>query len=258
MNTLTINIPDVDTVDFNDPMDVESYVGLMIQAGNELGAFMPDFRPTAEWIRVRKAAKEMTGRLEALFLSMSSAQKMMCETAYDLAHRLAYYSPADQSILNRHLLEAFDARIHGDKTVDEYVLYRSIDRRLFQRDKAFFDKPLVWTSYCLSDWFKSQDKRKSDYDRISQTTILLDSRLDAFVSGNTEQYKKGLFNRNRRYLDLTYSDVRDLMALDKFLVSSLRYLSGEEADSYRSAIADALITHPDTNRFYRELLKRRA
>lgn len=258
MNTLTINIPDVDTVDFNDPMDVESYVGLMIQAGNELGAFMPDFRPIAEWSRVRKTAREVTGRLEALFQSMLPAQKMMCETAYDLAHRLAYYCPADQSILNKHLLEAFDARIHGDKTVDEYVLYRCIDRRLFQRDKAFFDKPLIWTSYCMSDWFKSQDKRKSDYDRISQTTILLDSNLGAFVSGNTEQYKKELFNRNRRYLDRIYSDVRDLMALDKFLVSSLRYLSGKEADRYRSAIADALIAHPGTNRFYRELLKRRA
>ena len=258
MDTQTIQIPDVGMVDFNDPMDVESYVGLMIQAGNELDAFMPDFRPTAAWIRVRKTAKEVTGRLEALFPSMSPAQKMMCETAYDLAHRIAYYSPADQSILNKHLLEAFDARIHGDKTVDKYVLHRCIDRRLFQRDKAFFDKPLVWTSYCMSDWFKSQDKRKSDYDQISQTTILLDSRLGAYVSGNPEQYKKELFNRNRRYLDRTYSDVRELMALDKLLFSSLRYLSGEEFDRYRSSIIDALIAHPDTNRFYRELLKRRA
>ncbi len=257
MNTLTIQIPDVDIVDFNDPLDVESYVGLMIRAGNELGAFMPDFRPTTEWKQVRKIAGEVTGRIEALFPLMSPTQKMMSGTAYDLAHRLAYYNPADRSILNRHILEAFDARIHGDRTVDEYVLYRSIDVRLLQCDKAFFDKPLVWTSHCLSDWFANQDKRKSDYDQICQTTILLDSHLGVYVSGNQEQYKRELFNHNRRFFDRTYSDVRDLMALDKLLVSSLRYLSNEEFDRYRSAITDALIAHPDTNRFYRETLKYR-
>jgi len=257
MNILTIQLPDVDIVDFSDPIDVESYVGLMIQAGNELDAFMPDFRPIVEWKQVRKTAREVTGRLEALFPSMPPAQKMMSETAYDLAHRLAYYSPADRSILNRHLLEAFDARIHGDKTVDEYVLYRCIDRRLFQRDTVFLDKPLAWTSHCLSDWFANQNKRKSDYDQISQTTILLDSHLSVYVSGNQEQYKKNLFNHNRRFFGRTYSDVRDLMALDKLFVSSLRYLSNEESDRYRSSITDALIAHPGTNRFYRETLKYR-
>ncbi len=144
MNTLTIQIPDIDIVDFNNPIDIEAYVGLMIQAGNELGAFMLDFRPTAEWRQVRKTAGEVTGRREALFSLMSLAQKMMNGTAYHLAHHLAHYNPADQGILNRHLLEAFDARIHEDKTVDEYVLYRCIDLRLLQRDKAFFDKPLAW------------------------------------------------------------------------------------------------------------------
>lgn len=183
---------------------------------------------------------------------------MMSGTAYDLAHRLAYCSPADRSILNRHLLEAFDARIHGNKTVDEYVLYRCIDRRLLQRDKVFFDKPLVWTSHCLSDWFANQNKQKLDYDQINRTTILLDSlHLGVYVSGNPEQYKKELFNHNHRYLDRTYRDVRDLMAIDKLFVSSLRYLSNEESDRYRFSITNALIAHPGTNRFYRETLKHR-
>lgn len=257
MNTMTIQIPDVDMVDFNDPADVESYVGLMIQAGNEVDAFKPGSRPTAEWNRVRKTAKEVTGRLEASFPSMSPAQKMMSEVAYDMAHRIAYYTAADQSILNRNLLEAFDARIHGDKAVDEYMLYWRIDRRIIQRDRAFFDKPLAWTSLCLHDWFESQDKWEPEYDQISRTTILLGAQLGAYVSGNPEQYKKKLFKRNRHYLDRIYSDVRDLMALDKLLTASLRYLSDEEADRYRTSIADALIAHPGTNRFYRELLKYR-
>ncbi len=258
MDTLTIQIPNVDIVDFSDPVDVESYVGLMIQAGNELDAFMPGFRPTAEWNRVRKTAREVTKRLEKQFLSMSPTQKMMSETAYDLAHRIAYYKAADRSILNKHLLEAFDAKIHGDKTVDEYVLYRYIDLRLLQRDPAFFDNPLAWTRLCLHDWFTTQDKRKPDYDHISQTAILLESHLGVYASGNPERYKKELFVRNRRYLDHEYNDVHDLMALDKLLVSSLRYLSGEEADRYRFSITNALIANPGTNRFYRELLKHRA
>ena len=257
MNTLTVQIPDVEMVDFSDPTDVQSYVELMIQAGNELDALMPDSSPTAEWNRVRRTAKEVTKRLEASFPSMSPAQKMMSEVAYDLAHRIAYYKPADQRILNRNLLEAFDARIHGDKTVDEYILYWRIDRRIFQRDKAFFDKPLTWTSLCLQDWFENQDKRKPDYDQISRTTIPLDSQLGVYVSGSQEQYKRKLFNHNRRYLDRTYDDVRDLMALDQFFVASLRYLSAEESDHYRSTITAALLAHPDTNRFRRELLRNR-
>ncbi len=257
MDTLTIQIPDVDMVDFNDPIDVESYIGLMVQVGNEQDAFMPGFRPTAEWNRVRKTAKEVTRRLEALFPSMSPAQKMMSEMAYDMGHRIAYHTAADQSILNRNLLEAFDAKIHGDKTVDEYVLYWRINRRLFQRDTVFFDKPLAWTSLCLHDWFESQDKSKPDYDQICRTTILLGSQLGAYVGGNPEQYKMKLFKRNRRYFDRTYSNVRDLIALDKLLTASLRYLSDEESDHYRTAIADALIAPPGTNRFYRELLKNR-
>ncbi len=67
----------------------------MIQAGNELDALMPDFRPTAQWNRVHKIAGELTKRLEASFHSMSPTQKMMSEVAYDLAHRIAYYKAAD-------------------------------------------------------------------------------------------------------------------------------------------------------------------
>lgn len=257
MSTLTIQIPDVDMVNFSDPIEVESYVGLMIQAGNEMGAFITGFRPAAEWKRVRKAAGEVTRRLEALFPLMSPAQKMMSETAYDLAHRITYGKAADQSILDRNLLEAFDAKIHGDKAIDEYVLYRMIDLRILQRDTAFFDKPLTWTSLCLHDWLESQDTRKPDYDQICRTTILLRAQLGVYVSGSPERYKKSLFNRNRHYLDRTYNQVRDLMVLNHFFLASLRYLSNEESDRYRSSINNALIAHPDTNRFHRELLKSR-
>ncbi len=100
----------------------------------------------------------------------------------------------------------------------------------FPRNKAFFDKPLAWTNLCLHDWFESQDKCKPDYDQICRTTILLDSRLGAYVGENQEQYKQELFKRNRHYLDRTYSDVRDLMALDQFLLASLHHLSDEESD----------------------------
>ena len=252
-----LQLPSIEIVDFADPVEVDAYAGLMAQMADDLGAFKSTFVPTAEWNCLRVTAKEFVKRLEAQFAVMSPAQKILCDSAYNLAYRMAYAKTTAPRIVNDNLLEAFDAKIHGDRAVDEYALFRSIEHRIKQRDPHFFDKPLAWNSICVDRWLKHQYDRKSDYDRLNQVAILLNSRLGAFLGSEQDAFKERLFDSTRHYFEKPLTAVRDLMALDRLLQSGQRYLTPDESARHRANLTQALIAHPDTNRFHREALIRR-
>ncbi|MDE6809924.1 MAG: hypothetical protein K2J42_07560 [Muribaculaceae bacterium] len=253
METKVAQLPDIDLVNFNDQIEVESYVSMMVRMGSDLGAFIPGFRPTAEWKHIRKTAKSVVKKLETLFPTMSPAQKIMSEYAYDMAHRIGYSIPADTKVLNKHVLEAFEARIRGDKTVDEYTLYRGIDTRISKRIPAFLDKPLTWNCLCLDNWFENQCKPQSAYDQINQVTILLNSRLSTYVFGDQDKYKKELLYQNLHYFENLPTDIRELIALNQLLTAGFRYLTPKVAVGYKTIISNAIIAKTATNSFYREI-----
>ena len=91
--------------------------------------------------------------------------------------------------------------IHGDKDVDEYIMFRTIRKAVSQRDKAFFDKPLSWSCMALERWYKEAVKgydntMLSDYDIQSRINILLESDLYAYAGSNQDEFKQRLAKQN--------------------------------------------------------------
>ena len=160
---------------------------------------------------------------------------MRLTDSYEFMHRIAFQCPAKPEELNKVKLAAFDAMIHGDKSVDEYVMFRAIRNAVRQRDKAFFDKPLTWSCISEERWHKEavsgfDRTRLSDYDIISRVTILLESDLYAYEGRNQDQFKKSLAEQYSYYLDgFTAYDRRTEISLENFRCISTRYLLSKES-----------------------------
>lgn len=180
---------------------------LIINRADDLRLFMNDTsRQSREAREVVRLASEWVKTIENGSNSYTPGEALLLVDHYDLMHRVAFRLPADKEVLNRIILRAFDARIHGDKSVDEYILYKAVERRIWQREKAFLDKPLTWLGLCISEWHKQALKgfdrsELSDYDIISRVNILLNTDLTAFEGRNQQSFKQRLFNRYRSFLD---------------------------------------------------------
>lgn len=178
----------------------------IVNRANDLFLFLPDTsRQTREAREVLRMAfdwvKAVKGRLK--FYSAGDALKLM--DAYDLLHRIACNEPADKESINKIIFKAFDALIRGDMDVDQYVLFKAIERRVRQREQAFLDKPLTWLIKCLDEWHKQAVKGfdrtcLSDYDIISRVNILLDADLFAFEGRNQQEFKQRLAEELRHNL----------------------------------------------------------
>lgn len=139
--------------------------------------------------------------------------------------------PVDRTFVNGIILRAFDARIHGDKTVDEYMLYRAIHSRIIRKDKAFFDRPLRWLCLCNKCWYDEAiagyDKTDlATYDIINRASILMDADLYAYEGRNQAMFKQHLAATTRRYLDnYDATDPRARFAAEQFRYVSDRQIS---------------------------------
>ena len=195
----------------------------IIKRADDLRLFLNDTsRQSREAREVVRLASELVKMVEDHFNSLAPGEALLLADHYDLMHRVAFRLPADKGTLDRIILRAFDARIHGDKSVDEYILYKAVERRIRQREKAFLDKPLTWLGLCISEWHKQALKgfdhtELSDYDIISRVNILLDTDLTAFEGSKQHTFKQQLFNRHRNFLDQDASaDLLMTCALNDF------------------------------------------
>ena len=158
---------------------------------------------------------------------------------YDLLHRVTYRRPADRGFVNGIILKALEARIHGDRSVDEYVLYRAIRSGIGRKDKAFFDRPLQWLCLTEESWYNEavngyDRSRLSDYDILNRAAILRETDLFAFECSNQTTFKRRLLNNTRHYLDnYTDPDPKTHLALNRYLSTSANFLS-EELDKSRN------------------------
>lgn len=105
--------------------------------------------------------------------------------SYDLVHRVAYRRPADTDTVNRCVMRAFEAHLHGDTTVDKYALYRTVAQQLRARNTVFFGRPLQWASAMLAKWYANfrtgiSEVAQPAYDTRQQVDILLGENLRAF------------------------------------------------------------------------------
>lgn len=201
-------------INFDDPASVVGFVSRLCQAGSDCGMTSADFRSSRESNEVRRVAAELIRNLDRHMPSMTPANAFLIVEAYDLAHRLAYGTPADANRLNAYVLRAFDAMLHGDNAVDCYDMFRTIRRAIARRDRAYFDRPLQWTVLVEEQWYREAKASLSssaptgcakasvtDYDIINRTAILLQSDLYAYEGTSQTAFKQALFARQRHYLD---------------------------------------------------------
>lgn len=214
-------------------------------------------------MELQKYAKTWVGKVEDNILALSAGDSLTIIGVYDLVHRIAFNRAANGNYLAKHKLNAFDAYIHGDKTVNQYLLQKVVSLEIRRGNKVFMDKPLQWECSCLDRWHKQFRYGKSadpisDYDTIQRVKSLLDSDLWAFETRNEDSFKQRLFDNHCHYLDNADAlDITALTALDSFLCSSARYLTPDEFYSYEESIYRSLLHNPDTNRYLKASIQLR-
>lgn len=233
---------DINLINFNDPYEIGGFVSLLCQIGSNMGMALGDFKPTRDSNELRQIANKLVRKLDEILPKMFAANALLIISAYDMAHRFAYKSPADPKMQNKYILKAFDALIHGDKEVDEYNLYQIIENKILFKDQAYFDKPLQWISISLDRWCKNFSYGKSqtplsDYDTIQQVTILLRSNLFFKFGNDADKFKKELFEHHRNFLN-NYNNwnIKDILALHTYLLTVSIYLSPNEISRYKNII----------------------
>ncbi len=250
-------------VDYSNVYDATGYATLILAVANEAGLLLTNgTKQSYEAIQTTRLAKEWVYNVKANIGEMEAGHAMDMLAPYDLMHRLAHHSPTPKAFADEYLLKAFEARIHGDSSVNEYHLYRFIKEKLDCRDKSYFGRPLEWYASSLDRWFKkfrngSASENLSVYDTLEIVSILMSEDLFAFVGRDQNIFKRRLFaNHNHLFDKIRVYSIRELSALSHLLSSSHILMSAKQYQVYYNAIILAQIANLDTNRFYRITLKR--
>lgn len=248
---------DINLINFNNPYEIGGFVSLLCQIDSNMRVALGDFKPTRESNELRQIANKLVRKLDETSPKMSTANALLVISAYDMAHRFAYKTPAESKTQNKYILKAFDTMIHGDKDVDEYILYQIIENKILFRYQVYLDKPLQWMSVPLDRWcnnfiYGKSQTPLSDYATIQQVTILLRSNLFFKFGNEAEKFKKELFVNHRYFLDgLDISNSILLFGLYQFLLASIKHLSSEEFLSYKKKFINNECININLNRFYR-------
>lgn len=120
-------------------------------------------------------------------------------------HGFAVNTPLSET----EILDAFEAHIRGDKSVDQYLLFHYISREIDRRNKKFLGRHLQWEAACLDKWHRQFQYGAcldplSDHDIRQRVLILLTSDLSPFEPRNESSFKKKLL-RNHLHLLKTSS-----------------------------------------------------
>ncbi len=204
---------DMDLVNFDNADEVCRFASQILEKANSIGLFLQGTsRQSREAVRIISLARDWVNTVRTHIPTYSAGDALMLTDAYDLMHRIAFRRPADNEYLNSIRLAAFEARIHGDKTVDEYALYRTIRSAVLRGDTAFLGRPAKWMCLCTDRWHKRLSAMLShsvlaadahpaaDYDTLQQAAILMEADLRAYEGSNQTAFKRRLSTRYRKYL----------------------------------------------------------
>ena len=249
-------------VDYSNVCDATGYATLILSVANDAGMLYPTGnKQSYEAIQTIKLAKEWVYNVRTNICKMEAGHAMDMLAPYDLMHRLAHHSSTPKAFADEYLLKAFEARVHGDRSVNEYHLYRFIKEKLERRDRTYFGPLLEWYSVSLDRWFKKfknglSTENLSDYDALEIISVLISEDLFAFVGHDQNTFKRRLFaNHNHLFDKIKVFNIRELSALSHLLLSSHILMSAKQYQVYYNAIILAQIANLDTNRFYRITLK---
>lgn len=254
-------LPDLRIVDWDRADDVAGLASLIGALAGRSGLFASATALQGqEAVQLTELARSWIRAVRPRMASMPPGDALVVADAYDWMHRIAWREPAESAGLERIRLAAFDVRMRGDETVDEYLLFRVIGTELDRRNPHFFGRPLAWHSTCLDRWYGNfrygtSLAPLSDYDTLQQVGILLDEDLRAF-DADPQGFKQALFAAHSHYLDESVGmDLSALEALAKFLSASIRFMPADARRLYDRLLTESVVSHPATNRFRRAAME---
>lgn len=192
-----VSLPDVAMVDFDKADEVVGFATIILSHANDADMFVPtelvdESVGTSPVIGVARRWLDEVGRRIS---SMTAGDALTVMASFDAIHRLVFHAPAEREFVSRYLLNAFDAFMAGDKSVDEYRLYRAVNAEIEQCNMRFSGDPLDWTCRTLEGWWRNFRNGAAaelpDYDRIQQAALLLSEDLWAFEP-EPQKFKKQL------------------------------------------------------------------
>lgn len=243
-------LPDIDEIDFSDVADINGYAALLyVHALRNAGSQAVTSRARG-WVRA----------VTSLLTQFTPGKRLYLMEARDIAHRIAFGKPAPHDFVEKDILEAFSARIHGDTEVNEYHLYRAISGELRRSNALFFDKPLSWVGLSLSEWVgnflqSGRNAELKETDAIQQAAILLGDDLSAFLVDQAA-FKRNLLDAQTGLIDNPDSlDADSLEEMERLLTASMPLTLPDNYRRRREALQKAAVAHPATNRFRRAALR---
>lgn len=245
-------------VDFDDVSDAIGYATVIFAVANKLGILFPSGNmQSREAIQTIRLAKEWIHNIDVRISNMTTGYAIELLEAYDFMQIVGNHKSISKAFEDDYIFKAFKARIHGDKSVNEYHLFLKISKKLERKEKPYFGGTLNWYSSSLTRWHKQFKngiaiENLSDYDTLEIVSILLSENLFVFEGSKQGEFKKKLFENHRHYLDeIDDLGFEELSALSRFVSSASKYLQPEQYPKYTKAITAAQIVRLETNHFYR-------
>lgn len=129
-------------------------------------------------------ARHWLDEADSLLPRLSAGGQLALAARYDLMHRIGRSKPADPARIDAITLEALNARLRGDVSVDQYDLFLAIRNGLSRRNPKYFGSPLKWHSQQIARWIKDfrNSVPLSDYDLQRRAALLAAEDLWAFDS----------------------------------------------------------------------------
>ncbi|WP_287934266.1 hypothetical protein [Duncaniella freteri] len=214
---------DIQFVDFSNVDEIWDFANRIIHAANGAGLFVTNGPLDKEQREIRIIAKDWVNLVEAAIVSMTRGDSLIVIYIFDIIHRIAYSTPADTAYIDSYRLDAFEAYIQGDKSIDIYVLFHSLLEEIGKRNRTYFGRPLEWVSKCVDRWYNNfitgmSAEAQSDYDIVHQVTALLCSDLWAY------EKDQNLFKRKLVASHLDYITDKEAVVTDTGMQRALHAL----------------------------------
>ena len=169
----------------------------LLDRANVADYFNPRTPATDEIRAITTDARQWISDVETSLDKVAPGTTLRILGWYDIIHRIAYAKAANRQTINRYVMRAFEAKIHGDSSVDEYDLFRAIADGIERRDPVYLDRPLRWYTLTLERWhdqfrYGTNLHLLSDYDLNQRITLLQSSDLLAFEGANQTAFKHQL------------------------------------------------------------------
>lgn len=224
---------DIDAVDFSNVADISGFASLILSQANILGIFSGKDFDFSDARELRMTARRWLQRVEERMSNYTVGESLTLSDYYDLIHRVGFGKAADNNFLDRYRMNAFEAYIRGDRSVDQYTLYHAVAHEVSRRNPLFLGRPLQWMALCIEEWYEqfrngTKHLTLSDCDVLQRVTILLENDLFAFCGSQQEAFKRQLV---QTYLPYT-EKIADMDSItQKSLLRFVRSIYGKYLDS---------------------------